>query len=155
MAHNLATAAAATGLNRSTILRAIKSGKISAAKSELGEWSIEAAELHRVYAPVAPATERHEAPQPDATAHVTGFEAQVAALREVAALLRAQLDEVRQDREQWREQAAHWREQAQRLVLPQPAAQQPAQPIVLPKPVSVPSVSSGSRRRWWSWRRAG
>jgi hypothetical protein len=74
MAHNLATAAAATGLNRSTILRAIKSGKISATKSELGEWSIEPAELHRVYPPVAPALSRHEAPQRDATGHVAGFD---------------------------------------------------------------------------------
>jgi hypothetical protein len=36
--HTLGTAANATGLNRSTVLRAIKSGKISAAKNEHGEW---------------------------------------------------------------------------------------------------------------------
>ena len=154
MAHNLQTAATATGLNRSTILRAIKSGRISATKSELGEWAIEPAELHRLYPPVALAPSRHEAPQRDATGHVAGFEAQVAALREVAALLRTQLEETRQDREQWREQAAHWREQAQRLALPQPAPQQPTQPA--PKPSgSVPPVALSSRRRWWPWRRAG
>jgi hypothetical protein len=34
MPHTLTTAAAATGLNRTTILRAIKSGKISGAKDE-------------------------------------------------------------------------------------------------------------------------
>ena len=41
--HTLGTAAKATGLNKSTVLRAIKSGKISAAKDEHGEWQIDAA----------------------------------------------------------------------------------------------------------------
>ena len=149
MSYNLATAAAASGINRSTVLRAIKSSKISATKSELGEWTIEPAELHRVYAPVAPATARPEVSQPDATGHVAGLEAQVTPVREVAVLLRTQLDE--DDREEWRQQAAHWREQAQRLSLPQ----LPAQPAAPSKAVSVPTVAIGSRRRWWRWRRAG
>lgn len=53
MSYTLTTAAQATGLNRTTVLRAIKSGKISGAKDEHGEWHIEPAELHRVYPPVA------------------------------------------------------------------------------------------------------
>jgi hypothetical protein len=53
MAYTLTSAATATGLNRTTILRVIKSGKISGAKDEHGEWHIEACELHRVYPPVA------------------------------------------------------------------------------------------------------
>ena len=53
--HTLGTAAKATGLNRSTVLRAIKSGKISATKNEHGEWQIDPAELHRVFPPVADA----------------------------------------------------------------------------------------------------
>ena len=53
--HTLGTAAKATGLNKSTVLRAIKSGKISAAKNEHGEWQVDPAELHRVYPPVADA----------------------------------------------------------------------------------------------------
>ena len=39
MSYNLATAAWAAGINRSTVVRAIKSGKISATKCELGEWT--------------------------------------------------------------------------------------------------------------------
>jgi len=54
--YNLATAGAAVGVNRSTILKAIKSGKISATRDALGGWCIEPAELHRVYPPVAPTT---------------------------------------------------------------------------------------------------
>ena len=55
MSYTLAAAAAACGLNKSTVLRAIKTGKISGTKDEHGEWHIEAAVLHRVYPPVAAA----------------------------------------------------------------------------------------------------
>lgn len=56
MGHTLGTAAKATGLSRTAILRAIKSSKISAQKNDLGEWDIDPAELHRVYPPVAEKT---------------------------------------------------------------------------------------------------
>jgi septal ring factor EnvC (AmiA/AmiB activator) len=49
MGHTLGTAAKATGLSRTAILRAIKTNKISAQKNALGEWDIDPAELHRVY----------------------------------------------------------------------------------------------------------
>src|SRR5215468_3381277 len=55
MSYTLAAAAAACGLNKSMVLRAIKAGKISGTKDDHGEWHIEAAELHRVYPPVAAA----------------------------------------------------------------------------------------------------
>jgi hypothetical protein len=50
--HNLATAAAAVGRNKTAILRAIKAGKIPASQDENGEMQIEAADLHRVYPPL-------------------------------------------------------------------------------------------------------
>ena len=53
MSYSLVEAATACGINRSTVLRAIKAGKISASKDEQGEWRIEPAELHRVYPPGA------------------------------------------------------------------------------------------------------
>lgn len=50
MAHyNLVSAAAATGKTKSTILKAIKTGRISANRDDLGGWAIDPAELHRVY----------------------------------------------------------------------------------------------------------
>lgn len=52
MKHTLSTAAKATGLSRSTISKAIKSGKISASKNESGQYAIDPSELHRVYPPV-------------------------------------------------------------------------------------------------------
>jgi excisionase family DNA binding protein len=52
---SLSEAAAATGLNKTTVLRSMKSGKISGTRDPLGQWRIDAAELHRVY-PLADAT---------------------------------------------------------------------------------------------------
>jgi hypothetical protein len=49
MGHTLGTAAKATGMSRTAILRAINKGKISANKNDHGEWDIDPAELHRLY----------------------------------------------------------------------------------------------------------
>ena len=49
MGYTLGTAAKATGRSRTSILRAIEKGKISAQKNVHGEWDIEPSELHRVY----------------------------------------------------------------------------------------------------------
>jgi chromosome segregation ATPase len=51
MKYTLGTAAKATGKAKSTILRAIKSGTISAQKSHDGSYEIEPSELHRVFEP--------------------------------------------------------------------------------------------------------
>ena len=50
---SLGQAAKATGVSRSTILRAIKAHRISASKTDTGDWAIDPAELHRVFPPVA------------------------------------------------------------------------------------------------------
>jgi hypothetical protein len=50
-----------------------------------------------------PCSEEGTQPQHDAT---PVLEAQIAGLKEVADLLRAQLEDVREDRDRWREQAA-------------------------------------------------
>jgi len=61
MAYSLKQAAEATGKSKPTILRAIQSGKISGKKDDNGEWSIDPAELHRVYAAVASNDTRNDA----------------------------------------------------------------------------------------------
>lgn len=53
MKHTLGSAARATGVSKSTIYRAVKSGKLSARRNDDGEYAIDPAELHRVYPPVA------------------------------------------------------------------------------------------------------
>lgn len=60
MAYSLAQAAKAVSRDRSTLLRMIKIGKLSATRDEVsGAWVIEPAELHRVYPPVEPPVDLH------------------------------------------------------------------------------------------------
>lgn len=51
MTYSLGTAAKAAGISKTTIHRAIKSGKLSAIRHEDGSYEIDPAELHRVYPP--------------------------------------------------------------------------------------------------------
>ena len=53
MKYSLSEAAKATGKNKTTIQRAIKSGKISASKGDSGSYEIDPSELHRVFPPTA------------------------------------------------------------------------------------------------------
>jgi hypothetical protein len=111
MYDSLGMAAKAAGVSKSTILRAITAHRISAAKTDTGDWQIDPAELHRVFPPAGNAADRagNGAAERGATAaerHETpALEAQIAGLREVAELLRQQLDDVRADRDAWRDQA--------------------------------------------------
>ena len=120
-AYTLGTASQATGCAKSTILRAIKAGRIAAVRDDLGQWRIEPAQLFDVLPTLA---------HPDATPHTGPMERDattdtlVAELRAVIADLRRGQDDLRQERDHWR--AAHEREQAahaatQRLLLPGPA----------------------------------
>ena len=84
MAYTLGTAAQATGAAKSTIFRAIKSGRISATRDEQGQWQIEPAELFRVFTPVSDAPPEPSRPIPDAMTDVL-----VAELRATIADLRA------------------------------------------------------------------
>lgn len=63
MKYTLSEAAAATGKNKATIQRAVKSGKISAPKGESGSYEIDPSELHRVFPPIT----QRVAPQHNAT----------------------------------------------------------------------------------------
>lgn len=135
--YNLVSAAAATGVNRTTILRAIKAGRISAQRDAQGGWEVDPAELHRVFPPLPCAAQGAQAPtQPDAQA-----DALVAELRNIIADLRQNREDLRQDRDHWREAF----KAAQRL-LPMPA-QHGAQ--------ATPKVDSSqsSLVRAWRWMR--
>ena len=63
MKYTLSQAAQATGKNKATIQRAIKSGKITASKNTSGAYEIDPAELHRVF----DATTQHVAQRPNVT----------------------------------------------------------------------------------------
>src|ERR1700704_5309383 len=49
MGYTLGQAAKAVGMSKTSILRSIKTGRISAGRDEFGQWAIEPCELHRVY----------------------------------------------------------------------------------------------------------
>jgi hypothetical protein len=95
MSYTLATAAKATGLNKSTILRAIKNGQIIGTKDQFGEWRVEPAELHRVYPAVAELSAGSDVPRRQAASDAAALEVEIEALITKAGnLLRQQLDEV-------------------------------------------------------------
>lgn len=59
MKYTLSQAAEATGKNKATIQRAIKSGKITALKNTSGAYEIDPAELHRVFDATAQRVAQH------------------------------------------------------------------------------------------------
>jgi hypothetical protein len=126
MSYSLQQAADAAGVNKSTVFRAIKAGKVSATRNEHDQWLIEPAELHRVYPPAAAgngkvkgaSNDTHQGDLAEANRRATVAELE-------ATLLRATIEDLRRDRDAWREQA-------HRLALPAP--------------------SPAARSRWWWWR---
>jgi hypothetical protein len=143
MAYNLATAAMATGVNKSTILRSIKGGRLSATKDETG-WQIEVAELHRIFKPLPTAAtgEATAVPQ-DATVH------------ELIRLLRQQVEDMRQERDRW-----HAAFEASQRLLPPPATDNAAvgnresnqgNRVETATVEPAPPRRSSLRRRAWEW----
>jgi hypothetical protein len=142
--YTLATAAAACGLNKSTVFRAIKAGKISATRNEHGEWQIDPAEMHRVYPPA----ESNDAGQRGGQRYAPGQAADrtdelIAQLREQLAEMRTENSRLRGDAKTWR--SAFEQERAQRA-LPAPGndTQDPTTPTEQPSRL----------RRAWRWMRA-
>jgi hypothetical protein len=133
MSYTLGDAAKATGKSKTTLHRAIKSGRISASKAEDGSYSIEPAELHRVFPAVTAATPhvllpRNEEEQLSNTlaALRTQLEIQEKERDRERTLLQETIADLREDRDKWRQQATS--------LLTNQRSEPPA-PI--------------SRRRWW------
>jgi excisionase family DNA binding protein len=115
MSYTLAEAAAACGLDKSTVRRAVRSGRISGTRDEGGVWHVEPVELHRVFPPAAQRTVSDTTAAPrDAPAAAALKSERDAATDALVAELRGVITDLRHDRD-------HWREQAQRLALPAPA----------------------------------
>ena len=96
MTYSLAAAAAATGMDELTILKAIEGGTIPATKDELGEWRIEPTELHRAYPPDTEQDATSDTARRATTSDTTDLEDQIAALiRQAGDRLRQQFDDVR------------------------------------------------------------
>lgn len=163
MSYSLSEAARVTGKNKSTILRAIKSGRISATKHDDGSYSIEPVELDRVFplvnldmdatggAPVATqqfATPRNPQAQP---LEVALLEERLRSREERIRDLESQLEDTREQRDRWQDEASYLRK-----LLPAPAMQPPSQPqpepsaapIATPVPVATQQEAPPDRP-WW------
>ena len=120
---SLSQAAKLTGKSKSTINRAIKTGRISATRHEDGSYSIDPAELARAFE-VEPleGTKRRDA-DPDGTRlleRITALEAMLNREREISA-------DLKEDRDRWRQQATA---------------------LLTDQRPPIPTVS-----KWWPWRR--
>jgi hypothetical protein len=149
MAIGLSEAAAATGVNRSTIYRAWKAGRLSATRTDTGQIEVDPAELFRVFPPVASQQGAYDAAPHSAQANARSNNAlHDNELARDVQLLREMLDAMREDRDAWREQAGKEREErrelAQRLAL---AAPIPASAPVPSAPAPAPAPEP--RRPWW------
>lgn len=122
---SLSQAAKLTGKSKSTINRAIKTGKLSAARHEDGSYSIDPAELARAFDVEPPEGAKLRDAEPDGTP-----------LRERIAALEAMLNREREISADLKEDRDRWRQQATALL----TDQRPTRPI---------------RIRWWPWRKIG
>lgn len=123
MRYTLGTAAKSTGKSKTTIQRAISKGLISAEKCRSGGYSIDPAELHRVFPPLPSDTVSRDPKVDDTRPHdeTPELRTRIEALEAMLRREREALDEVRADRDAWKQQAT--------ALLASP-----------PKP-----------RRWWPW----
>lgn len=99
MHYTLGEAAKRTGLSKPTVQRAIKSGKLSALRNEDGSYSIDPAELERVYGPL-PVTGNGDGNETQNVTAVSsnetgGLEAEVQHLRERLSSLAVERDRER------------------------------------------------------------
>ena len=103
MKHTAGTAAKAVGKTKSTITKAIASGKLSAIKNDNGAWEIDASELYRVYPPTPLETVKIE--QNDTLKETDGNSKEIEALERLLKAAEEQMDDLKADRDEWRKQA--------------------------------------------------
>lgn len=108
----LSQAAKVLGKSKSTLNRAIKTGRLSATRNEDGTFSIDPAELYRAFpAPLQnvrhePQTERiRTVPQSDLNNRINLLEQLLEKERDTSAREREIAADLREDRDKWRQQA--------------------------------------------------
>jgi hypothetical protein len=152
MAMGLSEAATATGVNRSTIYRAWKAGRLSANKTDTGQIEVEPAELFRVFPPLsqqAAPDETHHGAKGDINASADDTR-RADALERENKLLREALDDLRKALAL-----------ADRLSLAAPQASQaaaevPSPVIAMPGPTAPAHEPRRSLLRYWlGWKAAG
>lgn len=102
------------GKHKSTILDAIRSGRLSAHRDDKNQWQIDPAELFRIYPQQH--NERHNEQHNTTTQHQYNTLQVAQILERERDLLLAQVDDLKADRD-------HWRKQATMLLEHQPSEQ--------------------------------
>ena len=103
MKHTAGTAAKVVGKTKSTITKAIASGKLSAIKNDNGAWEIDASELYRVYPPTP--LETVEIEQNDTLKEMGGNSKEIETLERLLKAAEEQIYDLKTDRDEWRKQA--------------------------------------------------
>lgn len=115
MSYTLGEAAIACGKSKSTLSKAIKSGKISAFKNDHGAFEIEPSELFRLYPPTPPPIEQNtietagveQKETPENTNNIEMLEAKLQMANERIDELKLDKEKLEIDKEQWRQQATN------------------------------------------------
>ncbi|EPJ43036.1 MAG: hypothetical protein OFPII_43890 [Osedax symbiont Rs1] len=121
--YTLGTASKATGKTKTTISNAIKKGRISAVKNDLGHYQIDVSELHRVFPPIKKHRSR-STPKVTTQDHLiipknNDLNAQVYAKNEIIKMkdemyqkAEREIEDLKMQRDQWQKEAT-----ANRLLL--------------------------------------
>lgn len=132
MPYTLGQAAKATGKSKPTIQRAIKNGVMSAAKAADGSYSIDPAELHRVFPPVtAQSNDPNPLVTPDHSAELARLQATVNGLERLCRQVEGERDSLRE----------------QNVRLTGLLTDQRPQPT----PAAAPPVPIASAKPSWAW----
>jgi hypothetical protein len=138
MAYTLGQAAKAVGMSKTSVLRSIRAGRISAGRDEFGRWAIEPIELHRVYPALT-----DDSGTADVTVDQAGTGDETALADAIRASLLEQrisdlgvmLDDMRAQRDDMRGQRDAWQRQAET-----------SQRVLTDQREKAPS--------WWGWLRS-
>ena len=108
MAYTLGQAAKACGKSKSTLSKAVKSGKISISKNDDGSFSIEPVELFRVFPAVSETGESEQNEHqstPKETGKNTEKDVELIELRIKLEAAQERIKDLEQDKEDWKQQA--------------------------------------------------
>lgn len=129
----LSQAAKALGKSKSTLNRAIKTGRLSAKRNDDGTFSIDPAELYRAFPEPLPNAQQERPIEHPRTEVFDDLGSRISLLQQLLEREREAVADLKEDRDRWRQQATS-------LL----ANQEPG-------PVEQLHVR---RSRWWSWRQS-
>lgn len=101
----LSQAAKALGKSKSTLNRAIKTGRLSATRNDDGTFSINPAELYRVFPEPGKNVLQERLKEPDRTVVSDDLGSRISLLQQLLEREREAVADLKEDRDRWRQQA--------------------------------------------------